>query len=171
MTTPTLLLRWEVAMKRLILAGLALTTCPSAVEAQMRIEAAVPRALEFNTTVVFQGPDRQRIDRLQEALTAQIEKRNWRAAIESALALSPFVPKEWPDYLWDKPWVWNVGVAELYLYDGRPEAAVKELDRLFKGIPPAKGMVRDYSEAREDACYAMARAKAELGDFQSALKW
>jgi tetratricopeptide (TPR) repeat protein len=108
---------------------------------------------------------------LGKRLKEQIAREAWSEAIDTAESLSAVIPVDRPSYRSDDPWEWRAAIAELYLFKGEPERAVDELEKVFEANPKPQRAGFGKSFARQSAAFVMARAMAEQGDFQAAIKW
>jgi tetratricopeptide (TPR) repeat protein len=119
----------------------------------------------------YEAPAQSEQAQLCRQLSRCVATSNWRAAIGVAERLAQRMPRKWEPWEKESPWEWRVAIGELYLYDLQPRRGIDEFTRVLRAVPAAGQLNRGRSGARQSASYAMARAKAELGDFREATRW
>src|SRR5207244_1703581 len=65
---------------------------------------------------------------------------------------------------------WRVRIAELYILDLQPEAAVRNFGWALITLPPSRGPA-GYSSSRYRVMMGLGRAHAEAGRYDQALTW
>jgi hypothetical protein len=145
-----------------------------AVAAQLAAAAAptLPEtAVERYARMIWYPIERKpAVAKTYKQLEARLSAEDWNGAAAAARRLTPLIPSKRERYEAERPLEWRVAIGELHLYDLEPEKAAGEFQAVLAAVPaPKDGHGR--SSARQTAAYALARAKAELGDFAAALKW